>query len=259
MANIGGMDGGLAKLQEQLGLTGKAGEDASGIITGAFGRVDGAVDSTIGRVNALKESLASAAREVEAIKIAPGMGGGMGAAGESEGHGRGGLMRHLEQHGGGIGHFANSLIGGPAGAVIGGGVLTYEAFKQAGSVAQAENNLRLAGVSDAGVKQAEEQAGNYSQLGMSKLEALNAIRAVMGPLNVAGGTDTGVDAATELLPVMAKFSQLARVMKGEGGGDAGAQMYELIKGGELRNKLSPEEMGKFIGTIRRCTKERAAK
>jgi hypothetical protein len=80
---------------------------------------------------------------------------------------------------------------------------------------------------------------------MSKLEALNAIRATMGPLNVAGGTDTGV-AATSLLPTMAKFSQLARSMKGEGGGDAGAQMYELIKGGELRNKLSPEEMGKFI-------------
>jgi hypothetical protein len=155
-------------------------------------------------------------------------------------------MHHLEQRGGGVGHFASSLIGGPAGAAIGGGFLAWEGFKEAGSVAQAENNLRLAGVSDAGVTKAGEEAGNYAQFGMSKLEALNAIRATMGPLNVAGGTDTGVDAATELLPQMAKFSQLARVMKGEGGGDAGAQMYELIKGGELRNKLSPEEMGKFI-------------
>jgi hypothetical protein len=250
LAGIGGAeDGPLAKLREQFGLVGKSGTEASGIITEAFGKVDGAVDGTIGRVNALKESLAGAAREAEALKI-PGMGGfgggGMGGGGE-EGHGgRGGLMRQLEQHGAGPAHFASSLIGGPAGAVIGGGMLGYEWFKEAGSVAQAENNLRLAGVSDAGVKQADAEAGNYAQFGMSKLEALNAIRATMGPLNVAGGTDTGVDAATSLLPTMAKFSQLARSMKGEGGGDASAQMYELIKGGELRNKLSPEEMGKFI-------------
>jgi hypothetical protein len=247
MASLGGAeDGPLAKLREQFGLVGRAGEDASGVITGAFGKVDGAVDGTIGRVNALRESLASAAREAEAFKFAPSGGGGSGGgSGGGEGHG-GNLMRELEHHGGGLGRFAGSLVGGPAGAAIGGAMVGWEWFKEAGSVAQAENNLRLAGVSDAGVRQAGEQAGGYAQLGMSKLEALNAIRAVMGPLNVAGGTDTGVDAATELLPTMAKFSQLARVMKGEGGGDAGAQMYELIKGGELRNKLSSEEMGKFI-------------
>jgi hypothetical protein len=248
MASIGAAeDGPIARLREQFAQVGRAGEDASSIIMGAFGKVDGSVDGTIGRVNALKESLAGAAREAEALKI-PGMGGfGSGSRGESEEHGgRGGLIRHLEQQGGGIGHFASSMIGGPAGAAIGAGVVGWEWFKEAGSVAQAENNLRLAGVSDAGVKQADAEAGNYAQFGMSKLEALNAIRATMGPLNVAGGTDTGVDAATQLLPTMAKFSQLARVMKGEGGGDASAQMYELIKGGELRNKLSPEEMGKFI-------------
>jgi hypothetical protein len=252
MAGLGGAeDGPLAKLREQFGLVGRAGEDASGVITGAFGKVDGAVDGTIGRVDRLRESLASAAGEAEAFKFAPGGGGGSGGSGggyhgeEGGGHG-GNLMRQLEHHGGGLGRLAGSLVGGPAGAAIGGAMVGWEWFKEAGSVAQAENNLRLAGVSDAGVRQAGEQAGGYAQLGMSKLEALNAIRAVMGPLNVAGGTDTGVDAATELLPTMAKFSQLARVMKGEGGGDAGAQMYELIKGGELRDKLSPQEIGKFI-------------
>jgi hypothetical protein len=247
MAGIGAAeDGPLAKLREQFLQVGKSGEDASSVIMGAFGKVDGAVDGTIGRVNALKDSLASAAKEAEAFKFAPGMGGG-GFGGGEEGHGGGGgLMHHLEQRGGGLGHLASGFVGGPAGAAIGAGVVGWEWFKEAGSVAQAENNLRLAGVSDAGIKQADAEAGNYAQFGMSKLEALNAIRATMGPLNVAGGTDTGVDAATSLLPTMARFSQLARSMKGEGGADAGAQMYELIKGGELRNKLSSEEMGKFI-------------
>jgi hypothetical protein len=155
MSSIGAAeDGPLAKLREQFAQVGKAGEDASSIITGSFGKVDGSIDGTIGRVNALKESLAGAAWEAEALKI-PGMGGG----GE-EGHGgRSGLMHHLEQRGGGLGHLASGLVGGPAGAAIGAGVVGWEWFKEAGSVAQAENNLRLAGVSDAGVKQADAEAG----------------------------------------------------------------------------------------------------
>ena len=54
--SIGGSDSGLGKLQEQLRATGSSGADAAQIITEAFGKVDGAVDSTIGRVQ-------SAARE----------------------------------------------------------------------------------------------------------------------------------------------------------------------------------------------------
>jgi hypothetical protein len=197
MSSIGAAeDGPLAKLREQFAQVGKAGEDASGIITGAFGKVDGSIDGTIGRVNALKESLAGAAREAEALKI-PGMGGG-GFGGGEEGHGgRSGLMQHLEQHGGGLGHFASSLIGGPAGAVIGGGMIGYEGFKQAFSVAESENNTRISSVSDDKIREADDAAGNYSRYGMSKLQALEAIRMGMVPLNRLGGSkDEGVDAAT---------------------------------------------------------------
>jgi hypothetical protein len=57
IANIGAAeDGPMAKLREQFTLTGRASEDASGVIMGAFGKVDGAVDGTISRVNALKEA-----------------------------------------------------------------------------------------------------------------------------------------------------------------------------------------------------------
>jgi hypothetical protein len=104
MAGIGFEDDGpLGKLRAQLKEVGESGASASQIISESFGKVDGAVDGTIGRVNALKESLASAAREAESIKIAPGMGGGGfgGSRGEGEEHGgRSGLMQHLEQHGG---------------------------------------------------------------------------------------------------------------------------------------------------------------
>ena len=65
LAGIGADNGPLKALKEQLGLVGKAGEDASGIITGAFSRVDGAIDGTIGRVRALQESLAATAREAD--------------------------------------------------------------------------------------------------------------------------------------------------------------------------------------------------
>jgi hypothetical protein len=216
---------------------------------GAFGKVDGAVDGTIGRVNALKESLLSVAREAESLKI-PGMGGfGSGSRGESEEHGgRGGLMRHLEQQGGGIGHFASSLIGGPAGAVIGGGMIAYEGFKQAFSVAESENNMRISSVSDDKIREADDAAGNYSRHGMSKLQALEAIRMGMVPLNRLGGSkDEGVDAAMGVLPQVAQFQQLASAMKGEeGGGEATKQLFELFKGDELRNKLSPADAQQFI-------------
>jgi hypothetical protein len=69
MAGIGSAeDGPIAKLREQFAQVGKAGEDASGIIMGAFGKVDGSIDGTIGRVNALRDSLAGAARRQRPLK-----------------------------------------------------------------------------------------------------------------------------------------------------------------------------------------------
>ena len=86
IASIGGMEGGLGKLQEQLTQTGRAGADASQIITDAFGKVDGAVDTAISRVNALRDSFTQAAEAARAVTVAPGMGGGSrgGAGGGGE-------------------------------------------------------------------------------------------------------------------------------------------------------------------------------
>jgi hypothetical protein len=250
MASIGAAeDGPIARLREQFAQVGRAGEDASGIIMGAFGKVDGAVDSSIQRVNALKESLAGAAREAEQIKIAPGMGGGGFGGGGSGSHegGRGGFWNRLDHHVTQAGGDMASIVGGPLGVGLGVGVLGAEAFKQSFSVTESENNMRIAGVSNDKIAEADAIAGNYSRYGMSKLQALEAVRMGMVPLNRLGGSkDEGVDAAMGVLPTVARFDQLARAMHGEEGGDATKQLFELFKSDELRNKLSPGEAQKFI-------------
>ena len=187
-----------------------------------------------------------------------------GVPGGGAEHGGGGewnfMKQHLEQHGGSMGHFASSLIGGPAGAAIGAGVITYEGFKQAFSVAESESDMRIAGVSDDKIKQADAEAGKFGMYGMSKLQALEAIRMAMGPLNSdPTSSDTGVDAGMGVLPSIAKFDAVARALKGEEGGDATKQVFELFKADELRNKLSPAEAQKFIEDYGNLMRERAAR
>jgi hypothetical protein len=75
---IGGADSGLGKLQEALGLTAKAGEDASRTITEGFGKIDGAIDSSIQRVNALRTSFMEAAEAARVINVASSSIGGGG-------------------------------------------------------------------------------------------------------------------------------------------------------------------------------------
>jgi hypothetical protein len=107
--------------------------------------------------------------------------------------------------------------------------------------------MRIAGISNDKIAEADAIAGNYSRYGMSKLQALEAVRMGMVPLNRLGGSkDEGVDAAMGVLPQVAQFDQLARAMKGEEGGDATKQLFELFKGDELRNKLSPADAQQFI-------------
>ena len=78
---IGSADGGLLKLQEALGLTAKAGEDAGVSITESFGRVDSAVKTAAEGVNALKASFLEAAEAAKAIQVASGNIGGGGSGG----------------------------------------------------------------------------------------------------------------------------------------------------------------------------------
>lgn len=75
--SIGGADSGLGKLQETLTATGRSGEDAGRVITEAFSKVDGSVDSTVARVNALKTALTEAASAASGIRMPGGGGGGV--------------------------------------------------------------------------------------------------------------------------------------------------------------------------------------
>jgi hypothetical protein len=255
----GAMGGPIDKLREQLGLTAEKGDAAAKSIKDAFelnigSAVDGA-KSKLAELRASFDETASKAREETWGNLGGPGGGGRrgGGGGEEEPHegghgGRSHFMQHLQSHGGLMGGLGADLIGGPTGAMIGGGMVGYEGFKQSFSVQEAENNMRVAGVTDPKIAEADAIAGNYAKYGMSKLDALEAIRLGMVPLNRLGGSkDEGVDAAMGILPKIAEFHQIAGAMKGEeGGGEATKQLFELFKSDALRNKLSPAEAHKFI-------------
>jgi hypothetical protein len=89
-----------------------------------------------------------------------------------------------------------AFVGGPVGVAIGGAALTGEVFKHSFSVEEAENNMRLAQASDAKVAQADAAAGNYARFGMSKLDALEAVR-------------MGSDLLTKVLTPVWRFCRLS--------------------------------------------------
>jgi hypothetical protein len=111
IAKIGGADSGLSRLQEALGLTAKAGDDAGRTITESFSGVDRAVKTAAEGVNALKASFAEAAEAAKAIQVASSsIGGGMGGGGSGGPHGggsgpHGGFINYAF---GGLGNGANS-------------------------------------------------------------------------------------------------------------------------------------------------------
>jgi hypothetical protein len=94
IGSIGEADGGLAKLQEQLGLTGKTGAEAGDTIAGSFSKVDGSIDATRRKLDELRASLTETADKSRAMSF--GNGGGLGGGGGGGGEGG-------EPHGGNSG------------------------------------------------------------------------------------------------------------------------------------------------------------
>jgi hypothetical protein len=238
------------KLDTAMGDIGVSADAGAIKAAAGFGRIDAAISTTQGKLAALRAQLNNVGSP-----HAGGGGGWPGAArGNGSGGGHGGSAMHLGAHqrlpgGLAIRAVGDSSIPMAAGfaALFGG----YEAGKQAFDVAQADNNLRLMGASEDAIRKANANALGMSAFGMSQTDALNAMRVAAVPLNTGGTADSGLDAAAQVLPSLGKFDQLARSLKGEGGGDASRQVFELLKADELRNKLSPAEANKFIGDYAR--------
>jgi hypothetical protein len=240
MLTAGKLEGSLA----DMGVA--ADKGAVGAVAG-FGRIDAAISTTQGKLAALRKEMGS----VGAPHAGGGSGGWPGAArGKGgSGGGHGGSAMHFGAHER-FGPLAIRAVGDssiPMAAGFGALFASYEAGKQAFDVAQADNNLRLMGASEDAIRKANAAALGMSAFGMSQTDALNALRVASVPLNTGGTTDTGLEAAAQVLPSLGKFDQVARSLKGEGGGDASKQMFELLKADELRNKLTAADANKFIG------------
>jgi hypothetical protein len=245
-----GLGVGIGKLDESLGTVATSAETMSAKVAAGFGDMDSAISATQRKLAALRSEMR-----------------GVGNAGSEIGGSRtigpnGQVLRTgnvgPREHGGSAMHFgAHERFGPLAVRAVGNSSIPmaagfaalfagYEGEKQAFDVAQADNNLRIAGATPEAVARANAAAIAMSRFGMSQVEGLNAIRTAGVPLNTGGTTDSGIDAAISVLPTIGKFDQLARSLKGEDGGDATKQVFELLKSAELRNKLTPEETSKFI-------------
>ena len=245
MSSIGAAeDGPIAKLREQFAQIGRAGEDASSIIMGAFGKVDGAVDGTIGRVNALKESLASAAREAEAFKIAPGIGGFGGGSGPHPG-GAGGIGMHEKFGPVGVRSHEAETVGY---AVAGFGA--WEALKANADLQQVQQNLLAGGVSQDMVEKATGSAFNIGQqYGLTARDVLQSINEIRNPLNRGTTANDGVEAALAHMPALAAAANVLKAQGGDKGEDTAKELYELVKSAEFRNAIGDKDFDHAINSM----------
>jgi hypothetical protein len=270
---IGGADSGLGKLQEALGLTAKAGEDSARTITESFGKIDGSVDSSIQRVNALKTSFIEAAEASKAINVAAANIGGGGPHGGNSGPHGGGFAHHIEQMVGGAlsGNFRTMAggVGGLAGGAMGAamspagmaaGFAGYEVFNSAADLAQARLLMQNQGASPEAIDAAQKQAMATSpNFGMSGAAMLKMMAEISQPLNQGTTGDTGLAAAREHIDTVAKAMTIMRSLKGEDGGNLDEEAFDLVKSAEFRNAIDPAKFDSAISSMARGSEASAGK
>ena len=241
-----GPGSGVDKLDGQFTTLAVSADTMAGKVATGFGEIDTAIATTQAKLAMLRSEMRGVGNAGSEIGSGGGWAGARRGTGGASGHS--GSAMHFGAHER-FGPLAVRAVGDsavPMAAGLAGLFAAYEAGKQAMDVAQASNNLRLMGATPEAVAKANAAAIGMSRYGMSQVEGLNAIRIAGVPLNTGGTTDSGIDAAVSVLPTIARFDQLARSLKGEGGGDATKQVFDLLKADELRNKLSPDEANKFI-------------
>ena len=178
LASIGGDDGALKALQEQLTQTGRAGADASQIITDAFGKVDGAVDSTISRVNALRASFVEASAASKEISFAVPGTGGVRRAAEREAEDVHFRNPSMELPGGQHATFGGDSFT-PGSVLVAGGWATNKLLEQGGDLVTQQKLLRdRLGIkgSDANVDDATRAAIRYATGGPGSIIGTNSSR-----------------------------------------------------------------------------------
>jgi hypothetical protein len=236
---IGGADGGLLKLQEQLGITGRAGDDAGRTITESFGKIDGAVDSSIHRVRALKDSFAEAAEAARAIQVASSSIGGGGGdphhgphGWHAIGSGLGGNVKGMLTNGLGFAFGAEGMAAGFAG---------YEAFEKAADLDQARTLMMNKGVTSDKIDEAQRMAFSLSpRIGESGASIMKMMADIGAPLNKGVTGNSAIDAAEAHIGTIGDALTVFRSLDGKNGTNLEKQVFDLVKSGELRNAVSSD-------------------
>jgi hypothetical protein len=234
---IGGADSGLGKLQEALGLTAKAGEDASRTITEGFGKVDGAVEASVRQVNALKDSFLAAAEAAKAIQVASShIGGGGGSGGP---HGGGGIVSSLVGPNSiGVGGLVSGAFSIPGMVAEFGG---YEAFEKAADLDQARVLMQNKGVTPDKIDEAQRMAFSMSpKIGESAASIMKMMADIGTPLNQGTTGNSAIDAAERHIGTVGDALTVFRSLDGKNGTDLEKQVFQLVKSGELRNAVASD-------------------
>ena len=248
IGTIGNTDGGLAKLAEQLKLTGTSGEDAGRIISESFVKVDGSIDTVKTKLAELRTSLAETAAVSREVSFnVPGTGGGgmigghpsTGGPHEMSGsHLIAGAAKGLGATG------AGELLTGNT-AMIGGAVIAEGAkhmFENGADWDQIRNRLRIMNVDPAEIAKDEDAARQVAhKYGLPQNEVLAQMTEIALPLNKGNTNTTGMEAAREHIDKLAQSMAILRsVMTQEKSGEMGGEMYDLVKSAEFRNAVGPD-------------------
>lgn len=248
-----GINKGLGTMAEKLAALDRVANTAAGGVDKAFASMDASIATTIGEVKKLQAEMRGLGRTASA---GGGVLGGAASGGGAGGGRRGNMRYHAHESGLGF-HFraraepvdGMHIMGLTPGAIagIGAGFATYESVKRAMDLASIQNQLRINGVSEKDIADATNLSYDLGQKwGQNVQDVLQTINEIRNPL---GGIRTGMEHANTLAKVMPILKGLD-IKKG-GGSDIAGELYNLVKGGELRNAITPEKFDAFVDAATR--------
>ena len=232
------------KLETSMGDIGVAADAGAFKAAAGFGRIDGAIATTQGKLAALKAELR-----------ATGGVGGIGGGGAPPGI----RARALGHGGGGGGSFGLHERVGPigvrshegemiAGAVA--GFTAWEALKASADLQQVQQNLLAGGASRDEIEKATRAAyGIGEKYGLTARDVLQSINEIRNPLNRGTTANEGVEAALSHMDTLASAANALKAQGGSNGGDTAKELYDLVKSAEFRNAIGDKDFDKSIKSM----------
>ena len=222
-------------------------KSGAGKAAAGFGRIDGAIATTQGKLAALKA-------EMRSTGAVGGIGGGGAppsirarALGHGGGHGGGGGSFGIHERFGPIGvrSHESEMIGG---AVA--GFTVWEALKANADLQQVQQNLLAGGVTRDEIEKATRAAyGIGEKYGLTARDVLQSVNEIRNPLNRGTTANEGVEAALSHMDTLASAANALKAQGGPNGGDTAKELYDLVKSAEFRNAIGDKDFDKSIKSM----------